>query len=397
MTTIRQPLDFYGVNYYNPMRIAATEEDSEMPFEFREVLGYPKTDFGWPVVPDALREWLIMFRARFRAALPPIMITESGCSYNMEPDENGVVDDQPRIDYLESHLSAVATAIQRGVDVRGYYCWSLMDNFEWAEGYTQRFGLVHVDFETQKRTPKRSFDWYRQFIAGPDASASTERTRSRRATLVDGRRAASRSRKTCCPASVGVEVDRPLGCRPCPRASAASSSWWAPGAAVRRPWRARCRRWACTSRRRRCGPTRPTRGVRGVEVGRRPPPPSCCSGATSRSPTPGRSAWFETGKASASGITRARLTDWLGPQFKEPGSPSWARSRPSTSWCIKDPRLAWFLGLWKSAALRCDAQPSYVTMLRHVTEVVGSKKRYYAPGQTGARSARSSAPRPGST
>ena len=130
-----------------------------------EVVGYPVTDFGWPVVPEALREWLIMTRARFRAALPPLMITESGCSYNMEPDENGVVDDQARIDYLESHLQAVATAIQRGVDVRGYYCWSLLDNFEWAEGYTQRFGLVHVDFETQKRTPKRSFDWYRQFIA----------------------------------------------------------------------------------------------------------------------------------------------------------------------------------------------------------------------------------------
>ena len=83
MPTIRQPLDFYGVNYYNPMRIAATEEDSEMPFEFREVLGYERTDFGWPIVPDALREWLIMLRARFRAALPPIMITESGCAYNV--------------------------------------------------------------------------------------------------------------------------------------------------------------------------------------------------------------------------------------------------------------------------------------------------------------------------
>jgi beta-glucosidase len=165
LTTIRQPLDFYGVNYYNPMRIAATDEDSEMPFEFRPVLGYPVTDFGWPVVPEGLREWLVMARARFRAALPPLIVTESGCAYNMDPDAYGVVDDQPRIDYLESHLQAVAAAIQRGVDVRGYYCWSLMDNFEWAEGYTQRFGLVHVDYATQKRTPKRSFEWYRQFIA----------------------------------------------------------------------------------------------------------------------------------------------------------------------------------------------------------------------------------------
>jgi len=165
MATIRQPLDFYGVNYYNPMRIGATDEDAEMPFEFREVLGYERTDFGWPIVPDALREWLIMLRARFRAALPPVMITESGCAYNMGPDEDGVVDDQPRIDYLQSHLAAVSTAIARGVDVRGYYCWSLMDNFEWSEGYTQRFGLVHIDYETQQRTPKRSFDWYADLIA----------------------------------------------------------------------------------------------------------------------------------------------------------------------------------------------------------------------------------------
>jgi beta-glucosidase len=165
MTTIRQPLDFYGVNYYNPMRVGAAPEESEMPFEFREVLGYPRTDFGWPVVPEALREWLIMLRARYRAALPPIMITESGCSYSMGPDENGVVDDQPRIDYLEAHLAAVAEAIKRGVDVRGYYTWSLMDNFEWAEGYTQRFGLIWIDYETQERIPKRSYDWYAALIA----------------------------------------------------------------------------------------------------------------------------------------------------------------------------------------------------------------------------------------
>ncbi|MBB6628053.1 beta-glucosidase [Nocardioides sp. KIGAM211] len=165
LATIRQPLDFYGVNYYNPMKIAAAGEESEMPFEFRELVGYPTTDFGWPVVPDGLREWLITLRARFRAALPPLMITESGCSYAMGPDADGVVDDQPRIDYHEAHLRAIATAIQRGVDVRGYYAWSLLDNFEWAEGYTQRFGLVHVDYETQVRTPKRSFEWFAALIA----------------------------------------------------------------------------------------------------------------------------------------------------------------------------------------------------------------------------------------
>jgi beta-glucosidase len=165
LATIRQPLDFYGVNYYNPMKIGAAPEDAEMPFEFRELLGYPTTDFNWPVVPDALREWLITFRARFRAALPPIMITESGCAYGMGPDADGVVDDQPRIDYLDAHLRAVAEAVARGVDVRGYYTWSLLDNFEWNEGYTQRFGLVHVDYDTQVRTPKRSFQWYADLIA----------------------------------------------------------------------------------------------------------------------------------------------------------------------------------------------------------------------------------------
>jgi beta-glucosidase len=169
LATIRQPLDFYGVNYYNPMRVAAAPEDREMPFEQREIVGYPTTDFGWPVVPDALREWLIMLRARFRAALPPIHITESGCSYGMGPDADGVVDDQPRIDYLRAHLVAISEAVNRGVDVRGYYTWSLLDNFEWAEGYTQRFGLVHVDYDTLVRTPKRSFEWYRQLIASQPA------------------------------------------------------------------------------------------------------------------------------------------------------------------------------------------------------------------------------------
>ena len=101
------------------------------------------------------------------------MITESGCSFGDGPDADGVVDDQRRIDYHEAHLNAVATAIQRGVDIRGYYAWSLIDNFEWAEGYTQRFGLVHVDYETQQRTPKKSFEWYRDLIAAQRQEASS--------------------------------------------------------------------------------------------------------------------------------------------------------------------------------------------------------------------------------
>ena len=170
LAMIRQPLDFYGVNYYQPFKIGATPEDAEIPFESLELLGYPTTDLGRPIVPDALREWLIMTRARFRSALPPLVITESGGSFNAEPDDDGVVDDQGRIDYLEAHLRAVGEATQRGVDVRGYYAWSLLDNWEWTEGFTQRFGLVHVDFETLKRTPKRSFAWYRDLVAAQPRS-----------------------------------------------------------------------------------------------------------------------------------------------------------------------------------------------------------------------------------
>jgi beta-glucosidase len=160
LAVIGQQLDFYGVNYYNPMCVAApTDPTSAMPFDQREIPGYPRTDFGWPVVPDGLRELLVLLDERY-PAMPPLMITENGCSYGTGPGADGVVDDQARIDYLDGHLRAVAAAIDQGVDVRGYYCWSLMDNFEWTEGYTQRFGLVHVDYPTQRRTPKRSFDWY---------------------------------------------------------------------------------------------------------------------------------------------------------------------------------------------------------------------------------------------
>jgi beta-glucosidase len=94
-----------------------------------------------------------------------VYITENGCSVADHPDAHGTVDDQPRISYLDGHIRAVADAIMAGVDVRGYLVWTLMDNFEWAEGYDQRFGLVHVDFDSQRRTPKASFAWYRDMIA----------------------------------------------------------------------------------------------------------------------------------------------------------------------------------------------------------------------------------------
>ena len=103
---------------------------------------------------------LTTLAGRYGDRLPPVYITENGCSVADEPDAAGAIDDQPRISYLDGHIRAVADAITAGVDVRGYLVWSLLDNFEWAEGYHQRFGLVHVDFGTQQRTPKASFGWF---------------------------------------------------------------------------------------------------------------------------------------------------------------------------------------------------------------------------------------------
>ena len=160
---IHQPLDFYGVNYYMPMQIGAAPEGADLPFEIQELAGdFARTGHGWPVVPSGLRAFLVDLAGR-HPSLPPIRITENGCSY---PDEvvDGSIDDQGRIAYLQGHLRAVGEAIEAGVDVEGYYCWSLLDNFEWDEGYTQRFGLVHVDYETQVRTPKASFGWYADLI-----------------------------------------------------------------------------------------------------------------------------------------------------------------------------------------------------------------------------------------
>jgi beta-glucosidase len=165
-------LDGLGLNFYNPTRIAAPT-GPELPFTEAEIADVPHTAFGWPVVPDSLRELLLGLRERYGAALPPITITENGCSVDDRVAPDGTVDDQFRIDYLASHLDALAEAIAQGVDVRGYYTWSLIDNFEWAEGLgRQRFGLVHVDFETQRRTPKASYAWYRDLIAAHRARHS---------------------------------------------------------------------------------------------------------------------------------------------------------------------------------------------------------------------------------
>ncbi|WP_329085130.1 GH1 family beta-glucosidase [Streptosporangium sp. NBC_01469] len=161
---IGTPLDGIGINYYNPTRIAAPTGEG-LPFEDAGVTGYPTTAFGWPVVPDGLRELLSGLRARYGDALPPVYVTENGCSQPDEPGTGGTVDDQDRIAFLDGHIGAVERARAEGVDVRGYYVWSLLDNFEWAEGFSQRFGLVHVDFPTGTRTPKASYHWLRDRIS----------------------------------------------------------------------------------------------------------------------------------------------------------------------------------------------------------------------------------------
>ncbi|GHD92333.1 GH1 family beta-glucosidase [Streptomyces naganishii] len=164
---ISEPLDWYGINYYAPTLVGAPEGaeiefggvtlPAELPFSVREIEGRPVTDFGWPVVPEGLTELLTGFRDRYGDRLPPVVITENGCSYEG-------LDDTDRIAYLDGHIRALHRAVEAGVDVRGYFVWSLLDNWEWAEGYARRFGLVHVDYETLERTPKASYRWYRDLL-----------------------------------------------------------------------------------------------------------------------------------------------------------------------------------------------------------------------------------------
>lgn len=173
LASISAPLDFYGVNYYNPVSVGAPDLDLPVEREgpdgtamcFYVIEGYPTSDFGWPLVPEGLTHTLRRLHDDYGDALPPIWITENGGAFNDRPDSEGRVRDTRRIDQLSTHLEALLAAKQAGVDIRGYVHWSLLDNFEWAEGYSKRFGLIDVDFESQKRTPKDSFAWYRALIA----------------------------------------------------------------------------------------------------------------------------------------------------------------------------------------------------------------------------------------
>ena len=157
LMTIAQPVDFLGVNFYRPSLVVAREDGSvlglgEVP------LDADVTAMGWPVVPEALTELLVGLKRDYGDV--PLLITENGAAFEDRLDGGDVVEDPRRVAFIESHLAAVEHAIAAGVDVRGYYVWSLLDNFEWEHGYSQRFGIVYVDFETQRRIPKRSALWY---------------------------------------------------------------------------------------------------------------------------------------------------------------------------------------------------------------------------------------------
>lgn len=168
---MRAPLDFIGINLYYrtiasaPGVIERIAHAQEWLFPVKTVGGEqgPKTDIGWEVWPQALYDIVTRITRDFNR--PQIEITENGCAYNDRPDNNGVIRDSRRIEYHRQYLQGLAHAIADGADVHGYHAWSLLDNLEWAEGFSQRFGLAYVDFKTQQRTIKESGRWYAKVAA----------------------------------------------------------------------------------------------------------------------------------------------------------------------------------------------------------------------------------------
>jgi beta-glucosidase len=156
MKNIQQPIDFLGVNYYF-RAFVSTDNPPKKP---EGKLGF--SDMGWEIYPDGLTDLLLQLKAEY-PDLPPIYITENGMAV-ADQIVDDKVSDQSRIDYVRMHLEAMRDAMLQGVDVQGYFYWSLLDNFEWNSGYAKRFGLVYVDYETQKRTMKESAYWYSDFV-----------------------------------------------------------------------------------------------------------------------------------------------------------------------------------------------------------------------------------------
>jgi beta-glucosidase len=164
MRRTRASLDFIGLNHYNRY-VVSTAEPSDGPLAGTFGGGNvgSKTDLDWEVWPKGFYDVVMWLTREYRR--PIIEVTENGCAYNDGPDAHGNVNDTRRIAFYRGYLAELARAIQDGADVRGYHAWSLLDNFEWGEGYSQRFGLVHVDFKTGQRTLKESGRWYGEVAA----------------------------------------------------------------------------------------------------------------------------------------------------------------------------------------------------------------------------------------
>ncbi len=162
--TIKQPLDFLGLNYYT--RNVVRHDEGSWPLKASPVKQTQSTytETGWEVFPQGLTDTLVWMKQHYGDL--PIYITENGSAFYDPPKaQHGRIEDPLRVDYLKKHLNAIRAAIAQGVDVRGYYAWSLMDNLEWSLGFSKRFGIVHVNFETQERTPKDSARLYSKIIA----------------------------------------------------------------------------------------------------------------------------------------------------------------------------------------------------------------------------------------
>jgi beta-glucosidase len=172
LAVISAPIDFLGVNYYLPLTVRALpphapdQDPSRFGLRAENVAptGVKTTSMGWPIQPEGLTELLDRLHHEYPEV--PIHITENGAAFPDRVDAHGHIGDSQRIDYLRAHVAACHAAIQDGIDLKGYFVWSFLDNFEWAEGYSKRFGLVFVDYPTQRRTPKASYGWYRSLITG---------------------------------------------------------------------------------------------------------------------------------------------------------------------------------------------------------------------------------------
>ena len=163
---MKAPLDFIGINYYRRQLVSAIppgEGEATAGVNTFDATEGPLTDFAWEVWPDSFYELLMRFNKEFNH--PVMEVTENGASYTDPPDVHGHVPDQRKIDYTRGYLSAMGRAIKDGANIRAYHHWSLLDNFEWAEGYTQRFGLVWVDFRDQRRIVKDSGYWFGKLAA----------------------------------------------------------------------------------------------------------------------------------------------------------------------------------------------------------------------------------------